>query len=224
MTWPPLRMLGSCALMLLPPKRHGRQRHHPHRLAVEEGADVVDHAGEIGAVVLRRHVAEMRREHDIVHLAQRMVERQRLDVEHVEAGAGDLVVAQGRQQRRLIDDRPARGVDDIGGRLHQAELLGADQPARALREHDVDGDEVGLPEQVLLAHVVDADLLALLGREVLAPGDDLHAERLADLGGAGAELAEAEDAERHALEVGPDRGLPGHARPSCGRSRSRCGA
>src|SRR3979411_134262 len=51
---------------------------HPHRLAVEDPADVLDHAGEIGAVVLLRGVAEMGREHDIVELAQRMSERQRL--------------------------------------------------------------------------------------------------------------------------------------------------
>ena len=66
----------------------------------------------------------------------------------------------------------------------------------------------GLPEQVLLAHVVDAGLLALLRGEVLAPGDDLHAERLGDGGGADAELAEAEHAEREAVEVDADGGLP----------------
>src|SRR5215471_9226474 len=38
--------------------------HHAHRLAVEEGADVLDHAAEIGAVVLDRYVAEVRRQHD----------------------------------------------------------------------------------------------------------------------------------------------------------------
>ena len=69
--------------------------------------------------------------------------------------------------------------------------------------HEVNGDEVGLAEQVLLAHVVDAGFLALLRRQVLAPGDHLHAERLGDAGGAGAELAEAEDAERQAVEVEP---------------------
>ena len=73
-----------------------------------------------------------------------MVERQRLDVEHVEAGAGDLLSLQRGDQRRLVDDRAARGVDEIGRRLHQREFGGADQPARAVAEHDMDGDEVGL--------------------------------------------------------------------------------
>ena len=70
---------------------------HAHRLAVEEGADVVHHAGEKGAVVLLGDVAEMRREHDIVELAQRMIDRQRLDVEDVEAGAGDAFLPQARR-------------------------------------------------------------------------------------------------------------------------------
>ena len=42
----------------------------------------------------------------------------------------------------------------------------------------------------------------------MAPGDHLHAERPGDIGGARAELAEAEDAERHAFEVRADRALP----------------
>src|SRR5262245_57714215 len=75
----------------------------------------------------------------------------------------------------------------------------------------MDADEIGLPEQVLLAGIVDARLLALLWREVLAPGDRLHAERLADHGGAGAKLAEPEDAQRRALELRPDGALPGLA-------------
>src|SRR5262249_56470517 len=112
----------------------------------------------------------------------------------------------------LVHDRPARGVDEVRRRLHQAELLGADQAARALRQHDVDADEVRLAEEVLLAHIVDPRLLALLRREVGTPGVDLHAERLADHGGAGPELAEAEDAEGGALELRPDGLLPGLTR------------
>src|SRR4051794_11489134 len=153
----------------------------------------------------------MRREHDVVHLAQRMIHRQRLDVEHVEAGARDLVLAQRGEHRGLVDDGAARGVDEVGRRLHQSELLRADEAACALGQDDVNGDEVGLPEQVVFAHIVDPDLLALLRRQVLAPGDHLHSERLGDLGGAGAELAEAQYAQRHAVEIHADRGLPWHA-------------
>ncbi len=46
----------------------------------------------------------------------------RLLLEHVERRAGDAVRAQRLDQRRLVDDRTARDVDEIGGRLHQREL------------------------------------------------------------------------------------------------------
>src|SRR5262245_12827848 len=71
--------------------------------------------------------------------------------------------------------------------------------------------EIGLAEKLLLAHVVDADLLALLRCQILAPGNDFHPERLGDLSGARAELAEAEDAEGQTLQIHADRRLPRHA-------------
>src|SRR5215217_5728485 len=75
---------------------HGRRgylaRQHSYRLAVEEATDVFDDAVEIDAVVLLRDIAEMRREHDIVELAKRMIERQRLGVINVKARARDLLV------------------------------------------------------------------------------------------------------------------------------------
>src|SRR5215831_15687388 len=78
---------------------------HPDRLAVEPGADVLDGVGEILPVILLADIAEMRRDHDIAHLAERMIERQRLDVEHIDAGAGNSPVLQRRDQRPLVDDR-----------------------------------------------------------------------------------------------------------------------
>jgi hypothetical protein len=48
----------------------------------------------------------------------------------------------------------------------------------------------------------------LLGAEVPAPGDGLHAERLADLGHPGAETAETQQAERLPLQHGAHTRLP----------------
>src|SRR5579864_4394946 len=84
-----------------------------HGLAIDKGADVVDDVGEIVLVVLPADIAEMGRDHDIVHAPERMIERQRLDVEHVEAGAGNATLIKGRDQRLFLDDRTARGVDEI---------------------------------------------------------------------------------------------------------------
>ena len=50
----------------------------------------------------------------------------RLMLEHVEAGAGDLLLLQRAHQRLLVDDGAARGVDDEGRRLHLGELRVAD--------------------------------------------------------------------------------------------------
>ncbi len=66
-------------------------------------------------------------------------------------------------------------------------------------------------EQLLLAGVADAGFLALLRREVGAPGDDVHAEHLGHAGDLAAELAEADDTERLALDLGAGKGLPGLA-------------
>ena len=49
----------------------------------------------------------------------------RLLLEHVERGAGDAARLQRGDQRRLVDDRSARDVDEIRGRLHPARIRGA---------------------------------------------------------------------------------------------------
>src|SRR3546814_16307071 len=72
----------------------------------------------------------------------------------------------------------------------------------------MDAEEIGLPEQVAAFDTAYALFGGLLVREVLAPGDGLHAERLAQLGDIAAEPAGAEQAERRAVEAAPDGGLP----------------
>src|ERR1700728_2642746 len=72
-------------------------RQDAHRTAVEEGANVIHHAAEKGAIVLIDDVAEMRRKNDIIELAQRVFDRQRLDVEHIECGAAGGVFPQRRK-------------------------------------------------------------------------------------------------------------------------------
>src|ERR1700691_6750000 len=131
-----------------------------HGIAGDEGADVLDDVGEISFVVLAADIAEMRRDHDIVHAPERVVEGQRLDVAHVEAGAADAALAERGNQGLFIDDRPPCRVDQEGGRLHQAELLGGNGTARAIAELQVDGNDVRGATQLLLGGIADACLLA----------------------------------------------------------------
>ena len=140
--------------------------------------------------------------HDIVHLAERMIERQRLDVEHVEAGAGDRLVLSAAISAFSSTIGPREVLIEVGRLLHQAEFLGADQAARAVAQHDMDGDEVGVAEQVLLGRRIRRrppcafsavrfwlQAMAFMPKALPTAADAL------------AELAEAEDAERQAFEI-----------------------
>src|SRR4051794_5222800 len=71
--------------------------------------------------------------------------------------------------------------------------------------------KVRLPEQILLRHQRRAARARLLFGQVLAPGNQIHADRLADLANLAAELAEAQQAERLAGKLDAERRLPGHA-------------
>src|SRR4051812_13246547 len=86
--------------------------HSARGFALQPRTDALDHLGVVVAETVRRDVAEMRRQHEIVELAERMVDRQRLDREYVDAGARDFLLHQRVQQRALVDDRPARGIDE----------------------------------------------------------------------------------------------------------------
>jgi hypothetical protein len=83
-----------------------------------------------------------------------------------------------------------------------------DGAAGALGEDQVDGDDVRGGEQLVLVHPPDAGRRGALVGEVRAPGDDVHLEGLPDTGDAGAEPAEADDAEAGAGEIGADGRLP----------------
>src|SRR5512146_1162684 len=136
---------------------------------------------------------------------------QRLFVVDVEPGAGDVTGAQRREQRVLIDDRPARGVDKERRRLHQGQLPRADQPGRPPAELVVHRDDIGDGEQFVLADRRDAGRRRGLRPQVLAPGEHLHAERLADPRHGPTDVPEPDDAERPAAQPEAHRVLPAAA-------------
>ena len=118
---------------------------------------------------------------------------------------------QRRFDRLLVRNRPARGVDEIRGRFHQRQFGRADQAAGAVGQLHMDGDEIGLLEQFFFGHQRGAGFLGFFGGEVLAPGDHLHVERVADARDALPELAQADDAERLAVKVDAQCRLPDRA-------------
>ena len=140
--------------------------------------------------------------------AERVRGAQRLLIEDIDRRAGDLARAERCDQRRLIHDRAARGVDEPRRRLHQREIGGSDKTVRAGAQHEMDGEDVRLPEEIFFRDVGGARGQRLLLRQVLAPGDDAHAEGEADAGDLRADIAEAEHAQGLAAQIGADGALP----------------
>ena len=78
-----------------------------------------------------------------------MVGGQRLRVGDVESGGEDLAATQGTLEGIGVDNRSARRVHEDGGRLHGAQRIGVDEVARLVSQIDVQGDEVGLPQELV---------------------------------------------------------------------------
>src|SRR6202030_610657 len=75
----------------------------------------------------------------------------------------------------------------------------------------MDGDDIRLLEQLVLRDECGAHFSRALGREILAPGDHLHTEGVANLCHCTADVAETEDTERPPGHVITDRPLPSAA-------------
>jgi hypothetical protein len=112
---------------------------------------------------------------------------------------------------RLDHDRSARRVHQSGCGFHDRELKGADETARPTAEDEVDGDDIRPPEQFLLGDQLGAHFRCALGRQILTPGNHIHAECLADLCHRTADVTETQDTERPPGHVIADRLLPSAA-------------
>src|SRR5271170_1514682 len=118
----------------------------------------------------------MRRQDHVVELKDRVRWVGRLLLQHVQPGAGDAAFLQRLRERLLIDDRTARRIDEIGGRLHQREALGVDQVAGLFRQRTIDGDNVAPPEHVLEAHQFYAQFRGKLAVGERIVSDEYHVE------------------------------------------------
>src|SRR2546425_1827152 len=172
----------------------------PDGPAVEEGEDALDRLAVEEPVLLGGDVADVRGGDHGLDPPERVVERQRLDVEDIEPGARESSALKGLDQGPLVHDRSPRGVDEIGRRLHERELACADQAASAWPQHDVDRHHVRPPQQLLLGDQGRARGGGALGGQVLAPSEHLHRERAADRGHRGTGMSEPDHTERLVLE------------------------
>src|SRR5688500_8884791 len=141
-------------------------------------------------------------ENHVVHAPEWVFGGERLLLEDVQGGAGDLAAAQRLDEWVELHDATAADVDEEGGALHLGELGGIEQATRLGRLRGADGNEVGSGEQVV--QPVRTPQLGDLGRLVLAPridGDDAHAVRRGALRYAVTDPTESDDAERRFRQV-----------------------
>ena len=101
--------------------------------------------------------AQVRGDHNVVHLEERQVGAGFLD-EDVDAGSGDFAGLQRGVEGFLVDEAAAGDVDDVRGALHLLEGLGAEHADGLRRLGHVDADEVGLRQQLVEGHQLHAEL------------------------------------------------------------------
>ena len=118
----------------------------------------------------------------------------------IQAGGTDLAGLQGRQQSSLVHIGAARGVDDHHAVLHLGDILGGNQSA-AIHSGSVDGNEVGLGQQLIHLHIGDAQLLLDTGDVENIKSNHLHADGLGHDAQVLADAAEAHDAQGLALQL-----------------------
>ena len=177
--------------------------HDPDRLAVEEGQRVFYALGIKRPHRLGDDIAEMRRQHRIRRATNDIAGRERFSIEDVEPRE-DAAVPQSRDQRVFVDERASRSVDEDRSGFHSCDLRRADRPPASRRKHQVQTDRIGAAEQFILPDPLGANRGGDLRREVLAPRDDVHAERTAISSHDRAEPAEPDDAQRLPRERDPD--------------------
>ena len=140
---------------------------------------------------------------------------ERLVLEDIDRGAAEASRAQRVDERGLVDDPASRGVHEQGVRRHQRQRRAVDQPARRVRERDVDAHRVAHAQQI--GNCLDA-LGQLPGGvirgEVGVARGDPHIEGARALGDRPGDRPEADQPEPRAGQLVPAELLP---RPLAGR-------
>ena len=144
----------------------------------------------------------MRAGDHVIELQQRVIRHRRLHRPDVQPGAGDDAPGQGRRQCQLVVDAATGGGDEPGGGFHQRELAGADHAERFGGARAVDRDEIGAAQQVVEFDFFGAGGGDLFGGQIRVVSQHGHGEQApAQFGQAGADIAQADDADGPAVDV-----------------------
>ena len=170
--------------------------------ALERGSHLLgdDHAGPV--LCLLGGGGKVRGDDDVVELEQWALVRFR--GENVKRGSGHLAGAQCLEQRPLVDQLAARGVDHTDAVPHLGECLLADGATGLVRQRQVEGQEVGRAVDVLgRLDPLGPELAKALLRNERVVGDDAESEPERPPRHLLPDPAETEHAERLALELDP---------------------
>ena len=167
--------------------------------AFERRGDLLgdDHTGAVLRLLGRR--GEVWRDDDIRRPEQRPVVR--LLREDVDRGARELARFEGGDERLLVDELAAGGIDEPRAVTHACDCSGIDRPACVVVQRQVQREEVGPPQHLVERGADDAEIAKALGGDERIVGDDLH-----------------QQAERAARDLPPDAPEPEHAEHHFDRS------
>ncbi len=144
--------------------------------------------------------AQMRSYHDLVE-GEQFRAPWRLGGKYVEGGAGNPAEGNCLGQGGLVDDAPSGGVDQPEAGLGVGQKFLADEPGRLGRFRDVDGDEIGLADQVVEGHQFGSHRPRPLSRQVRVVRNQSHAESQCPLRDQGSDPAQADDPEGLAVHL-----------------------
>ena len=124
---------------------------------------------------------------------------------NVQTGGADLLGLQALDQVVGVNQTASGGVDDGDGGLHQLNGCGVDQMMGFLSQRAVEGDDVGLGEQLVELHIIQAGV----GVGELVVGQDLHAKATADVTENAANLTGANQAHGLAVQIEAGKAVEG---------------
>ena len=145
----------------------------------------------------------MRLQHDIVE-AEQGLGHLRLPREHVQAGGAEPAAHHGFDQRRLVDHRAARDIDQPALGPERLDHLAPDQSGGFGAALAGDDQHVDVARQLARIAVVAPGDVVLASRAGVA---DHHAEGLRQLGDPASDAAETDDAQASPGERARERGI-----------------
>ena len=143
----------------------------------------------------------MGRHHDVIPAQQRVPRGERLRRRDVQPGPEQVPVVQRTEERVLVDQPTAGGVDEHGPGLHRRELCGAEHATRLVGQRDVDRHDVRASRSASRVSARSIPAGMAVGGEVRIEGHDAHPEAAGDPRDVPRDPAEADQAQHLAVEL-----------------------